>query len=318
MLIKSLSQPILDLHVHVGPELIKRKYSPDSLAAEAGKSGIGFAAKNHFRATTADASRLDGKNGIPVIGSVVMNLSAGGISIHAVHAGLSGCKVRAEQAELDKQRFIVWMPTIHAEAHLIHNNRFDILTEWGGVPEYQTYIYPGSGLSVFEGGITKSGPVSKLCMLTRETLEVLDLIASKDLILATGHISAAEVESLVPEAVKRGVRRIILTHPLYQATALSASAQKDLCNLPGVYTELCFVNIEIDAIPLESYVEVIRVATPEKVILSTDLGQVNRRSISEGWKAYYEELIRQGISHSDFETMAATNPHKLVFGDQPA
>jgi hypothetical protein len=311
--VNGLAGPFLDLHIHVGPELITRRYSPDSLAAEAVKSNFGFAAKNHFRPTTADAARLSGRGAV-IVGSVVMNLPCGGISVEAVRAGLSGCKVNVENAGLDPVRFIVWMPTIHAEAHLACSGHVDILEEWGGVRRYQTRFPEGGGLSVFEGGLDAGNAAPRL---RRAVLEVLDLLASADLILATGHLSAPEVEALVPEAVKRGVKRIILTHPLYQATRLSAAAQKDLCAFPGVYTELAYVNLAIDHLSPEQYADVIRAAGPEKVILSSDLGQVNRPAVTEGWKDYYSILKARGISPAEFETMSSVNPRALVFGDPP-
>ncbi len=307
---KRLTRPLLDLHVHVGPEFIKRRYTVDSLAEEAAGSRIGFAAKNHFRATTADAARLSGRAGVPVVGSVVLNLAVGGISAQAVRGALSGCKRDAAAADIDPGRFIVWMPTIHAEAHLAHNKRFDILVEWGGVPRYQTRFPDGTGLTVFGGRGDGGGRE-----LSRAALEVLDIVAAEDLVLATGHLSADEVETLVPAAVDRGVGRIILTHPLYQVTALSAAAQRDLCRLPGVYTELSFVNLEIDDLPMEAYVEVIRIVGPEKVVLSSDLGQVNRRTVADGWRDYHAGLSGLGIGDDEFLTMAAENPHKLVFGE---
>lgn len=300
---------ILDLHVHVGPELVRRKYTVDTLADEALVSRIGFAAKNHFRTTTADAVRLSDRAGVPIVGSVVLNRSVGGICREAVTGALSGMKRDPASADLDPGRFIVWMPTIHAEAHLVHNKRFDILVEWGGVPRYQTRIPEGAGITVLGAGGAESGG------LTRETLEVLEIVAAEDLVLATGHLSAREVEALVPEAVRRGVKRIILTHPLYQVTALSAADMRDLCRLPGVYAELSYVNIEIDDLPVEAYAEVIRTVGPEKVILSSDLGQVNRKTVTEGWKDYLRLLSGQGVSIEAFGLMAAENPKRLVFGE---
>jgi hypothetical protein len=303
----------------VGPELITRRYSPDSLAAEAGKANFGFAAKNHFRPTTADAARLSG-SGVTVVGSVVMNLPCGGISVQALRAGLSGCKVQVEDPDLTPMRFIVWMPTIHAEAHLACSGYVDILEEWGGVRRYQTRFPRGGGLSVFEGGLEAGteavmGAGKTRPRLTRAVLETLDLIAEADLILATGHLSAREVEALVPEALRRGVRRIILTHPLYQSTRLPAAAQKDLCAPDGVYTELAYVNMAIDHLTPGQYAEVIRTVGPRKVILSSDLGQVNQPALTDGWADYYRILEAQGISPAEFETMASVNPHTLVFGD---
>jgi len=48
-----MDKPILNLHVHVGPEFIRRRYTIKSLAEEAQCESFGFVAKNHFQPTTA-------------------------------------------------------------------------------------------------------------------------------------------------------------------------------------------------------------------------------------------------------------------------
>ena len=44
---------VIDMHVHIGPEFLRRKYSAASLAAEARREGFGVVMKNHFQPTTA-------------------------------------------------------------------------------------------------------------------------------------------------------------------------------------------------------------------------------------------------------------------------
>jgi Family of unknown function (DUF6282) len=43
---------VIDMHVHIGPEFLRRKYSATSLAEEARREGFGVVMKNHFQPTT--------------------------------------------------------------------------------------------------------------------------------------------------------------------------------------------------------------------------------------------------------------------------
>ena len=295
---------ILDLHVHVGPELLNRRYTIDSLANEAERECFGFAAKNHFQPTTAWAARLIRQFTVPIIGSITLNKGVGGINPEGVRAALSGFKVDPTQTEREKGRFIVWMPTIHAEAHLALYSRKDIIADWGCKPEYQVLYPEGTGLTVLDK--KKSNHLSK------ETKAVLEVIAEEDLILATGHLSSREVEILVKEASSSGVKRIIITHPFFQATNMPLEKQVALSKIEGVFLELAYVNLEMDRIPLESYIELIRSAGSKKIILSTDLGQLNNETVAAGWKHYFEMLREKGISKDQFVQMAVENPHNVA------
>jgi hypothetical protein len=299
-------RPILDLHVHVGPELLSRRYTVDSLAEEARREFFGFAAKNHFQPTTAWVTRIHDPHAPPRVGSITLNKGVGGIHPEAVRAALSGFKRDPLKDMREPGRFIVWMPTIHAEAHLVHNGRSDIITQWGCSPEYPRVYPDGEGLTVLD---PRSGKLSK------ETLLVLDLIAREDLILATGHLSCREVEQLVPEAVDLGVKRIIVTHPFYQATNMPLETQVKLSRLDGVYIEMAYVNLEIDKIPLETYVALIKATRAHKVFLSTDLGQPGYEPVGTGWRRFLDLLREKGVSEGDLVRMAVDTPHHIVFDD---
>jgi hypothetical protein len=300
-------RPILDLHVHVGPEFLSRRYTIETLAEEANREYFGFAAKNHFQPTTAWASKIRLQYPFPIVGSVTLNKGVGGINPEAVRAALSGFKTNPQQVMKDPGRFIVWMPTIHAEAHLIHNRRKDILTEWGCSAEYP-WTYPeGQGLTVFDQ--------KNKNRLNRETRKVLEMIAREDLILATGHLAAEEVELLVKEALEIGVKRIIVTHPFYQATNMPLEKQIELSKLKGVFVEMAYVNLEIDKIPLDSYIELIKATGACNVFLSTDLGQPGYEPVGVGWKRFFSLLRGKGISEKEVIRMAIEIPYRIVFED---
>ena len=137
----------------------------------------------------------------------------------------------------------------------------------------------------------------------------------KILILATGHFSSGEVEILVKEALTIGVKRIILTHPFYQATQMPLEKQVELSQLRGVFIELAYANLQFDKIPLETYVELIRAAGPNRVILSSDLGQPGSESVGSGWKKYFKLLSEKGISEKEVAQMSIENPHQLALGE---
>jgi hypothetical protein len=66
---------VIDMHVHIGPEFLRRRYNAQSLAEEARREGFGVVMKNHFQPTTAQVSqlrRLDDE--VALIGSVALNL----------------------------------------------------------------------------------------------------------------------------------------------------------------------------------------------------------------------------------------------------
>ena len=302
-----MEKPIFDLHVHVGPELLSRRYTVETLAEEAQREFFGCAAKNHFQPTTAWTSRISHHYPIPMMGSITLNKGVGGINPEAVRAALSGLKADPLQMERGKGRFIVWMPTIHAEAHLVHNRRKDILSDWGCSVEYQRTYAEGEGLTVRD-------PRNKN-RISRETREVLKIVASEDLILATGHLSSGEVDMLVKEALTIGVKRIILTHPFYQATDMPIEKQVELSQLRGVFIELAYANLSFDKIPIETYAELIRAAGAHRVILSSDLGQPNSEPVGSGWKNYRKLLAEQGISEKEMAQMSVENPHQLASGE---
>ena len=83
---REILQQAIDLHVHIGPEIIPRKFTlPELLDYEKGKlKGVGV--KNHFFPTVAMAKPLL-QNDIPlVINSVVLNHYVGGFNPDIIRA----------------------------------------------------------------------------------------------------------------------------------------------------------------------------------------------------------------------------------------
>jgi len=294
---------VLDLHVHIGPELLRRRYSAASLAEEARREGFGVVMKNHFQPTTGWVSgvrRADDK--VPLIGSVALNASCGWVDDHGVRAALSGAKTDVGQADPDPGRFVVWMPTLCTEAHLQLFNRKDTPEEWGVNGRYARFFPVGEGYTLDESNAQRMQALDRC----------LDAIRENDLILATGHLNKDETQRLVRRAHARGLRRIIMTHPLFQATQQDIDTLLSLWQECGAYTELAYVNIAMDHLSYDAYAAVIEALGPQAVVLSSDLGQPFSPPVGEGLRDYFAQLQRHGVSEDAIAEMAVINPNRLM------
>ncbi len=302
---------VIDMHVHIGPELLRRRYTSMTLAEEARREGIGVVMKNHFQPTTAMAilaRKLADK--VAIVGSVTLNYGCGGIDDHGVRSALSGWKSDVTQTDPDRDRFVVWMPTLCAEAHLSVMDRRDIPLHWGVAAKYTREFEEGTGLTLHD-------PDGKL---TPGLLRALKMIAEHDLVLASGHLSAEETIDLCELARAAGVARIVLTHPLWISTRLGVETLARLWRDYGAYTELCFVNLSmngLDDLGIHQYVEVIRAVGSEGVILSSDLGQEFLMTVTEGLRIYFDLLEKEGIHPDEIARMSILNPRRLLFEEIP-
>ena len=300
-------QGVIDMHVHIGPELLRRRYTSMTLAEEARREGIGVVMKNHFQPTTAMAILArKPEEKVPIVGSVTLNYGCGGIDDHGVRSALSGWKSDVTQTDPDRDRFVVWMPTFCAEAHLSVMGRRDIPLHWGVAEKFSRKFEKGTGLTLRD---SDGRPVPGL-------LRALKMIADYDLILASGHLSAEETVDLCELASVAGVARIVLTHPLWYASRLGTETLARLWRDYGAYSELCFVNLsmnDLDDLEIHQYAEVIRAVGPEGVILSSDLGQDFLMTVTEGLKIYFDLLEKEGIHPDDIARMSILNPRRLLF-----
>ncbi len=299
----------IDMHVHVGPEFIKRRYSAASLAEEARREGIGVVMKNHFQPTTAWVSMVrEADDEVPLIGAVALNLGCGGIDVHGIRSALSGWKTVTTDAHPDQGRFVVWMPTVCAESHLDLFNRRDMDLLWGVDAKYTMEIPPGEGLRIVDDGGELIPGLDR----------ALDLIVERDLVLASGHMAGGDAKRLVARAHERGVRRIVLTHPLWQATELTPEEVRELYVEYGAYTELCYSNLKmhgIDDFSIDDYMEVIEAVGPEGVILSSDVGQTFTPTVGDSAREFHELLRQAGVSEDDLALMSVINPNRVLFED---
>ena len=286
--IDRLMQGAVDLHVHSGPSTMARQldhFEAVEQAAAAGMRGILF--KDHHYSVgpfLPIMERLLSHLGVAMYGSLVLNNSTGGLNPAVVDFHLkSGTKM-------------IFMPTAHAANHIRSNHR-------GGKLKSNVQLRKPKPLTVLDDNGA----------LLDSVREILDLVVEHDAILSSGHLHVAEIWPLFEEARKRGVKRLVINHPMYglhftpadisELAALGAVVEQSAC----LYVDSRF-NTYSPA-ELKEHIDAAGVANSS---IGSDLGQVDNPSPVEGLRQAAALCLGLGYSEADVTTMLRDNPAKLV------
>lgn len=278
----------IDLHMHIGPEVIPRKFTVQELVEEENGRIRGMALKNHFYSTTPLIKGAASEGKPLLIGSVTLNNYVGGLNPDAVYAA----------ASLSKRPIIVWFPTIHAE-NFLSQSKYETPSEWGAS-------------SARLSGEIKGIKILANRNLTDEAMNVLETVKENECVLATGHISWQESKALVEEAIDIGIRKIIITHPIYQLIDMPIQVQAELSSNKGVYIEHNYAMYLIDKIPIEKTAGQIKSVGPEKCIISSDMGQTGNPAPSKALEVLADLLKRCSITEKELKTMGEGNPANII------
>jgi len=290
---KSLIKGAYDLHVHSAPDVMPRRMNDIEMAQRIVASGMGgYAIKSHYFCTSERAELI--RELYPecdAVGTITLNSSVGGINPAAVEmACRSGIK-------------LVWFPTCDSEneQEYVFGGKAKILPYWGKIVlQLREEGIHNPTISIIEDG-----------KLTENTLQVLDIIAKYDVILATSHVSHEEAFLLVKEAQARGVKRIVVTHATFPNTFYTVEEQKQLI-AHGAYIEHCYTTFSTGKCEFDVIAEQIRAVGPEHVIMATDLGQKTAKYPDEGMQEFGEKLMEKGFTEEEIYTMAVKNPRWLL------
>jgi hypothetical protein len=273
----------IDMHLHIGPDEMDARLTGLEAAKQAAEVGMkAIVLKNHSYPTSPVAAVV--KDLVPeveVFGAVCMDYEIGGLNIDALekHARI-GAKV-------------VWMPTFSSK------NSRDKMRALG-------LRLKGEGFSI----------LSDKGKLVPEIGPILDIIKQHDMVLASGHMSPAEIFALVEAARKKQIEKIVITHPSdaeFMEVTLSVEELRQLAGM-GAYIEQTTVTL----LPTEfchspqKRVETIKTIGVEHCIMSTDLGQYWNPYPAEGFRLFMAILLRNGLSLEDIELMAKKNPARLL------
>jgi hypothetical protein len=288
-MIMELLQNAWDAHVHCGPDIVERpqnflQYGRD--VAAAGMAGVVL--KDHCGSTQGAASVLGDlyPEGARFLGSLTLNRPVGGINPVAVEAALlAGVR-------------IIFLPSQWARNHLEVSPEMSFATRFDRVLDA-----PEPGIVVAEGNRVRP-----------EMLRVLDLLAERDGVLCSSHISADEAIAVFRAGRQRGLHRMVLTHSSLPWPGATLDTQRRVAEM-GVWIEhsvLALSPAMPDPIAPVDFIKGLRAVGPERVILSSDLGQsVNGPAV----RAFADQLGRlqeAGLTDVELDLMIRKNPRRLL------
>lgn len=287
--LKNIIKQAIDIHVHIGPEIIPRKYTVNTLIDEdAGKLG-GAVLKNHFYPTSPLIASAK-KSGLKLFGGIVLNNAVGGLNSEAIYS----------VNLISEKPIVVWFPTTNAE-NFLKQSVYEIAPEW----------VEKKGFKARSVKKVKPVLVTKDAKLTNETIDVLKMIKQCNASLATGHISWQESVLLIERALKLEITKIVVTHPIYQRINMPVKIQKMLAK-KGVFIEQSYSMYSIDKISIKNIASQIKAVGMKYVILSSDVGQTFSPSPSIALTRFSTLLKREGITNQELFEMLVVNPKKLL------
>jgi len=155
--------------------------------------------------------------------------------------------------------------------------------------------------------------VSRNGKLIPEVFEVLDLIKERNLTLATGHVTPEEALMIMAEAKKRGITKIIVTHPLLgeQYTNMSLSQMQESVKLGGA-VEITAGTVSRDGAAKTRAIEVIKTLGTQNVFVASDSGLVGTPNHPDALAMAAKALRAAGFTEPDLNRMFKETPARLV------
>jgi hypothetical protein len=295
---RELVRGAYDVHIHVGPDVMRRRIDDVTLAGRFAEVGMaGFVLKSHYVPTAERAAVVRRAHpGVDALGAITLNASVGGLNPIAVEiAGRSGAKV-------------VWLPTVDSA----NQRRCQATEPEGATPPMWAQLQE----DLREAGMA-ADPVDVLAPngeVTKQARQVLRLIAKHDMALATGHLHQDESASVLDAAVEEGVRRIVVTHPEFTSQRIGVERQRELA-AKGALLERCFTTPYTGKVAWDVWFHNIREAGPEHSVLSSDLGQPFNPPVEDGLALCADRLLAEGFTDDEVRVMAVHNSRWLVGAD---
>jgi uncharacterized protein DUF6282 len=217
---------------------------------------------------------------------------------------------------------IVWMPSWDSE-----NSSHRVKNYMATLAPARSKYYAQPFISVATcGGQLFWTSFPKPCAsggdLLPEVKEAIQVIATHktrdsngDLILATGHNSPEEDVMMIKEAVKAGVKHIIITHPLLDVVDMTDAQIKEAVRLgPEIYAEFTsqFGNPDAKPETVKRYVSGIRAAGVEHAFVSSDTGQLGSQFQPDALANCAKTLRSNGFTEHELDLLLKINPAKML------
>lgn len=267
----------IDIHVHSLPDDRPRSLDMIDAAMQAREHGMrAIVLKNHYESSAGPVYLVRKLvPGIDVFGGIDLNLTVGGINPAAVEhmTTVTGGWGR-----------VVWMPTFDSENQVRYSK------------ENRPFV-----------SVSRDGE------LLPQVKEVISLIATHNLVLATGHSTAAEGLMLIREGRRQGVQRMVVTHAMNEPILMTVPQMQEAAQL-GAFIEFVGSSpVAADAADRYArFADAIRQVGPEFCILSSDLGQAENPLPADGFGAFLMAMRANGLSERDVNLMSKQNPARLL------
>jgi hypothetical protein len=217
---------------------------------------------------------------------------------------------------------IVWMPSWDSEnsSHRVRNYMTNL------APRRAPYFDPPfvSVARCADGGrfwanFPKACEGGELLPEVKEAIKVIATTRTRDsngdLVLATGHNSPEEDVMMIKEAVKAGVKHIIITHPLLDVVDMKPEEIKQAVALgPEIYAEFTsqFGNQNARPEMVKQYVDAIRMVGVDHAFVSTDTGQINSDFQPDALAKAAKVLRANGFTEQELAKLFKINPAKIL------
>jgi hypothetical protein len=284
--INDLVRGSVDMHMHFGPDpMFPRRVDAAEAARDAQAAGLlAFVLKSHSYPTAPVAYEAQkAAPDVHVIGSITLDLEMG------------GCNPYAVQASADLGAKVCWLPTFTSK-----NSLGKAASDFG--------------LHFDSEGVFILGEDGKLLPEMRECLRI---IKEYDMVVASGHVSPAEMFAVMDECKAIGLEKIVITHALefnVYDEPLSLDQIDELAKR-GAYIEhvaLTCLPAQRITMPPGEMIEVMKRVGPSRCVLGTDCGVSWNPPPAEAMRMFISILLRHGLPAKDIKQMAQINAAELL------
>lgn len=287
-LVDALLQGAVDLHVHSGPSTMPRQVDHFQAAEEAAAAGMrGVLFKDHHYSVAPFIpmmKRVLGHLNVEMYGGLVLNNTTGGLNPFVV------------DAQLKQGAKLVWMPTAQAANHIRSSHRKQRLAS-------NVSLKPSPGITV----------VDAYGEVLDEVKQILDSIAEFDAILSSGHLHVWEIWKLFHEAKKRGVKRLLVNHPMY-GLHFTYEDIKEMAQFGALIEQSAclYIDSRFNVFSPEELREHILAAGVAHSSIGSDLGQVDNPTPVEGMRQAIKLCLALDFTEDEVRMMVRDNPARLI------
>jgi hypothetical protein len=144
-----------------------------------------------------------------------------------------------------------------------------------------------------------------------ELLQVLRVVARHGLVLATGHLSRAEIFAVVDAAVVAGVETVVVTNPEFPSHTLSPADQRRLA-AQGALLQRALTTPYTGKCTWDEIFAATHVVGASHTVWGSDLGQTFNPPVEDGLAIMADQHLAAGFTEEEIRTMAVENTRRLA------